>query len=145
VIVYPTFYFGSFVLNDQQEEDLLNGRWSVVFDIGVNGSPTNQYTILGQILPVDSDNDGVPDYRDFYPNTPAGEPVNSLGGSIDQICPCDANWKIHAEYVTRMENTILEFENDGLITAVQGRAILQQARHSDCGERSLGWLFPNRN
>ena len=29
--------------------------------------------------PLDSDNDGVPDYRDQCPNTPAGEEVNALG------------------------------------------------------------------
>lgn len=137
-------FSGAFVLSERQKEDLLKGSWSVCMNIGVTGSPSYQYAIRGQILPVDSDNDGVPDYRDFYPNTPPGEVVNSLGGSIDQICPCDANWRNHGEYVARIQNTVLEFEKDRLITATQGLVIFQQAENSDCGKHSVGWFYLNR-
>ncbi|WP_346798146.1 OmpA family protein [Halomonas sp. Bachu 37] len=35
--------------------------------------------VNAQGCPLDSDNDGVPDYRDQCPNTPAGAEVNALG------------------------------------------------------------------
>lgn len=36
-------------------------------------------TVDADGCPIDSDNDGVPDYRDQCPNTPAGVEVNALG------------------------------------------------------------------
>jgi len=45
------------------------------------------YEIRGQILPLDSDSDGVPDYLEQCPDTPAGAVVDMNGCRIDHAEP----------------------------------------------------------
>jgi hypothetical protein len=90
--------------------------------------------LRGQILPVDSDHDGVPDYRDLCPDTPLGSIVNADGCSIDQLCPCDGPWKNHGEYVNALKAVSGTFLETGLITEAERRALVRQAAASDCGK-----------
>ena len=83
----------------------------------------------------DSDGDGVPDVQDQCPNTRPGDVVNAQGCSIAQPCPCHGPWKNHGEYLRCIQQTSAQFEQLGLITAKQRRAIMRAARHSDCGKR----------
>ena len=41
-----------------------------------------------ETISFDSDHDGVPDYLDQCPDTPAGEVVDTNGCSLAQLCPC---------------------------------------------------------
>lgn len=132
----PVAYSGTFVLTKKQKEELLNGEWYA--DAFATSSPDLIFgasEIRGPILPVDSDNDGVPDYIDLYPGTPPGEIVNAEGGSIEQICPCDAPWKNHAQYVNTVRYVAAQFASERLITRQQFKQIVQQAEHSDCGSK----------
>ena len=90
--------------------------------------------LRGQILPVDSDHDGVPDYRDLCPDTPPGAIVNADGCSIDQLCPCDGPWKNHGEYVNALKDVSATFLQAGLITEEERQALVRQAAASDCGK-----------
>jgi hypothetical protein len=83
----------------------------------------------------DSDGDGVPDVQDQCPNTRPGDVVNAQGCSIAQLCPCDGRWKSHGEYLRCIQQTSAQFEQLGLITAEQRRAIMREAARSDCAKR----------
>jgi len=84
---------------------------------------------------LDSDHDGVWDYLDQCPNTPAGAVVDTNGCSIAQLCPCNAPWKNHGEYVKAVESVAARFVQEGRITEQQRAAIVKQAASSDCGKR----------
>jgi hypothetical protein len=84
---------------------------------------------------VDSDGDGVPDDADQCPDTPRGAVVDEHGCSIDQLCPCDGNWRSHAEYVQCVMRVTARFQRDGLISTAERRAIVREAIRSDCGKK----------
>lgn len=56
--------------------------------------------------PLDSDNDGVPDYRDQCPNTPAGTEVNALG-CPDSVVLNDVNFEFDSAELTANARNIL--------------------------------------
>jgi OOP family OmpA-OmpF porin len=57
--------------------------------------------------PLDSDNDGVPDYRDQCPNTPAGVEVNSLG-CPDSVVLQDVNFEFDSAQLTAEAQNVLD-------------------------------------
>ena len=59
-----------------------------------------------QGCPLDSDNDGVPDYRDQCPNTPAGTEVNALG-CPDSVVLNDVNFEFDSAELTANARNIL--------------------------------------
>src|SRR5438105_1881701 len=61
----PTTFLGRFELTRKQVVELQTGRWfaNATFVTG-DEVPLPDYTIRGQILPVDSRQDGIPDYQD---------------------------------------------------------------------------------
>src|SRR2546425_2251697 len=133
VLVLPFSDF--FVIAPEQRADLLAGKWYI--HVSATNSAGNDYpggAIRGQILPVDSDNDGVPDYLDQCPNTPAGAVVGANGCSIDQLCPCDGPWRNHAEYLRCLRDVVATFVSERLVSAAEGRAILGQGERSNCGK-----------
>ncbi|SDN13407.1 OmpA family protein [Vreelandella arcis] len=56
--------------------------------------------------PLDSDNDGVPDYRDQCPNTPAGVEVNSLG-CPDSVVLQEVNFEFDSAQLTSEARNVL--------------------------------------
>lgn len=56
--------------------------------------------------PLDSDNDGVPDYRDQCPNTPAGVEVNALG-CPDSVVLQDVNFEFDSAQLTAGAQQVL--------------------------------------
>ena len=85
------------------------------------------------ILPPDADGDAVHDDADNCPGTPAGEVVNASGCSIDQLCPCENQWKNHGRYVSCVEDAAEDFAAAGLIVEEEKGAIVSEAGQSSCG------------
>ncbi|WP_148254076.1 OmpA family protein [Aidingimonas lacisalsi] len=57
--------------------------------------------------PLDSDGDGVPDFKDQCPNTPAGEEVNALG-CPDSVVLRDVNFEFDSARLTSQAESILD-------------------------------------
>ncbi|WP_447046298.1 OmpA family protein [Vreelandella sp. H-I2] len=57
--------------------------------------------------PLDSDNDGVPDYRDQCPNTPAGAEVNALG-CPDSVILKEVNFEFDSAQLTSTARSVLD-------------------------------------
>ena len=147
VSAYPPFegfpggvsisYRADFLLTDNQRRLLFAGKAEIVLMQGVFSTDPGfePQIVRGPLLPVDSDQDGVPDFLDCYPGTSPDEVVDASGGSIDQICPCDGLWKNHGEYVACVVATVAQFQRQRLITKAEAREIVQAAARSDCGKR----------
>jgi len=109
------FYHGEITLNPNQVRELAAGRLSVNF-------PSTSFPhgeLRGQILPVDRNQNGVPDYLDSY---------------VEQISPCDGPWKNHAQYVRAVRRAVLESAATRVVTGTHFRRIVRQAQRSDCGK-----------
>src|ERR1051326_3356627 len=135
IIGYAEF-FGPIVLGPDQAAEVLAGHWFIHVSAlaSLNGNDF-QVAIRGRILPVDSDGDGVPDYLDQCPGTPAGAVVDAHGCTIEQLCPCNAQWQGHGDYVTCVSRAAESFRQAALISPGAQRAISQAAAASDCGKR----------
>ena len=96
-------------------------------------TPTPTPTPTPDSQPGDSDGDGVADADDSCPGTAAGAVVNAAGCSLDQLVPCDGNWKDHGEYVSTFAVLSQDFVNAGLLTADQRGALVAAAAQSSCG------------
>lgn len=83
----------------------------------------------------DSDNDDVPNEDDLCPETTPDSMVNADGCSIDDLCPCDGDWKNHGKYVSCVAHTAQQFLDDELISAEEKGAIVSEAAQSDCGKK----------
>jgi hypothetical protein len=99
---------------------------------------TNSCTFTVEVKLADSDQDGVPDYKDRCPNTPARAIVNACGCSIDQLVPCagpasGGMWKSHGQYLRAVVVTATDFLNAKLITRKQWVEIVTRAAWSKCG------------
>lgn len=86
------------------------------------------------IVDDDNDDDGVPNSDDRCPDTPPGEPVLSNGCSVEQQCPCDAEWENHGQYVTCVVHSANALRDAGLITNARRSALVTAAAHSSCGK-----------
>ncbi|MCI0746033.1 MAG: CHRD domain-containing protein [Verrucomicrobia subdivision 3 bacterium] len=90
--------------------------------------------LRGQILPVDSDSDGVPDFRDVCPDTAPGDSVTAEGCSVEQLCPCAGPWRNHGEYVTCVKAVALNLLLEERISAEEYVEIISASAKSDCGK-----------
>lgn len=131
---------GMISLQPEHIPELLGGLWfaSQLVRAGPQHRPPlpDEVEIRGQIFLLDSDVDGVPDYLDHCPNTVSDSIVNRDGCSIDQLCPCEAPWKNHGEFVNCMKDVLRQFINDTLISFEASRLLFQWATESDCGKRN---------
>jgi hypothetical protein len=93
-------------------------------------------TKLGTEQSCDSDLDGVPDDKDACPNTPAGTIVDAHGCSLEQLVPCDADWKNHGEYVNAFKRVAQSFLLAGQISNVDFDRLMARAGASKCGNRT---------
>jgi len=84
---------------------------------------------------LDTDEDGIGDACDDCPNTETSAIVNQSGCSIDQLCPCDNEWKNHCGYVSCVAHIAESFLEEGLITEEAKAAIVSDAARSDCGHK----------
>lgn len=65
--------------------------------------------------PLDSDNDGVPDYRDQCPNTPAGVEVNALG-CPESLVLRDVNFEFDSAQLTGPAQQVLNGVAERLVS-----------------------------
>ena len=91
--------------------------------------------VRGQILLLDSDGDGVPDFLDHCSHTPTGSLVNSQGCALEQLCPCEGAWQNHGDYVNSLNRVLKEFLREGLLRREEVQALFQAGAQSDCGKR----------
>jgi hypothetical protein len=108
---------------------------SVVYT-DAEGNPLDLPDATVQVVGCDSDGDGIIDELDQCPDTEPGFPVNGEGCSIDQLCPCDADWPNHGQYVRCVTHAAQELRKDGLITGEEQGAIVSEAAQSDCGHNN---------
>ncbi|MGO2242942.1 MAG: OmpA family protein [Halomonas sp.] len=88
--------------------------------------------------PLDSDNDGVPDYRDQCPNTPAGVEVNALG-CPDSVVLQDVNFEFDSAELTSDARNVLNGVAERLVNNTDVRVSIEG--HTD----SLGPDAYNKN
>ena len=88
---------------------------------------------IGDVCDNDLDGDNVIDANDRCLETTFGELVNSAGCSIEQICPCDNNWKNYGAYMKCIAHTSEYFVDAELITYEDKDFIVSQAAQSYCG------------
>jgi len=65
-----------------------------------------------------------------------GDVVNESGCSIDQLCPCDNDWKNHGKYVSCVSHATGDFVAAGLIDINETGQIVSDAAQSDCGHKN---------
>jgi hypothetical protein len=53
--------------------------------------------------------------------------------SLAELCPCDAAWKNHAEYMQCIRAAVSLFREDEALTKEQAKDIIKAANKSDCG------------
>ena len=91
-------------------------------------------SLTAHIRQVDSDNDGVPDSRDHCPDTLPNSVIDRNGCSIEQLAPCEGNWKNHGAFLNAFKAVTAEFLRCGLINILQARQLNYLAAQSDCGK-----------
>ncbi|WP_168013072.1 OmpA family protein [Halomonas salinarum] len=74
--------------------------------------------------PLDSDADGVPDFKDQCPGTPAGAEVNSLG-CVDDLVLEDVNFEFDSAKLTMGAESILEGVAEKLAANPEARVRLE--------------------
>ena len=135
---------GVFAISEPtQIAELFNGLWYLVWS--VRNHPGALDLIRGQIVFLDSDDDGVPDLKDHCTNTVSGSAVDTNGCSIEQLCPCDGAWKNHSEFVKCVRSKTHDFSREGLISEEQRAEILREATASDCGDKKTWRWEPRSN
>ena len=77
----------------------------------------------------------VTDNLDACPMTVTGEVVDVGGCSVNDLCPCDNNWKNHGAYVRCVAHASENFVAAGLITEVEKDTIVSTAGMSSCGAK----------
>jgi hypothetical protein len=90
----------------------------------------------GDICDDDIDGDGVLNDDDNECGfTPVDEIVDpSNGCSIEQLVPCDEDWKNHGKYVSALAKTTNGFVEQGLITEEEKDDLMEEMASSDCGK-----------
>ena len=90
---------------------------------------------IGNACEADSDNDGVID--DFEGEGCSGTltgPVDEMGCSIVQLCPCDG-WKNHGQYVSCTARAAEDFLANGLITEEVKDEVTSAAAQNQCSKK----------
>jgi hypothetical protein len=124
-------YGGGYLLSAEQVQQLKRGLWYV----NISSAQFPDGELRGQILPFnpdDTDGDGVLNDQDLCPDTPPGGVVDAGGCSIEQLCPCNAPWRNHAEFVKCVKDEAKRFRKEHLITEKERKEIVKEAEESDC-------------
>ncbi len=81
----------------------------------------------------DIDDDGVINEDDECESTPVDVIVDPLSGcSLEQLVPCNENWKNHGQYVSAFTQTLNSFIKQKLIAKDEKSALMKKAASSDC-------------
>ena len=97
---------------------------------------------VGDACDSDIDGDGISKGSDDCGFTPLGEVVNTVGCSIDQLCPCEgprgttASWKNHGKYVSCVAQNSAKLVEQGVITEEEKDMIVSDAAESSCGHKN---------
>jgi hypothetical protein len=82
----------------------------------------------------DSDGDGIDDADDACPGTGAGDLVDTNGCSIEDLCPCNNDWRNHGAYVSCVDYATHDFVKKDLISNRERGSIVSAAARSSCGQ-----------
>jgi hypothetical protein len=125
---------------DIDGDGVLNGSDNCPFDVNPTQADSDGDG-AGNACDADLDGDGVLDAVDACLPSPAGQPVDATGCSIDELCPCahpigGDRWKNHGAYVSCVAHHSNAFLAAGLITQAQKSAIQSAAGESSCGHKN---------
>lgn len=95
------------------------------------------------VVNVDTDRDGVQDVVDLCESTLSGSVVDASGCSVQQHCPCEADWrgadwKNHGQMVACTSSVAEIFVSEGLLTDDGKDGVVGEAARSSCGKPSKG-------
>ena len=125
------FFLKKGLITEDEKEIMMEER--AESDCGKYG-PVNNCLVENNPDQVDTDDDGVIDECDKCGDTPFAEIVYpSNGCSIDQLVPCDGNWKNHGKYVSASAKALKKFYKKGLITEDEKDVLMEEKAESDCG------------
>ena len=82
---------------------------------------------------TDTDGDGNGDACDACPLDNPDDPDNNGVCGLQEVCPCDADWKNHGEYVVCVVNDTKEQVRLGTLSAAERGAKISAAAASSCG------------
>ena len=95
---------------------------------------------IGDACDPDVDGDNVRNEVDACPMTNQSTAVDPDNGcSIAQLCPCngpmDSNlpWPKQSQYLSCVKDWAGDFDNRGIISAAEKKAIISDAKKSNCG------------
>jgi hypothetical protein len=89
----------------------------------------------GDACDDDIDGDEVLNDYDECEDTPVNEIIDpSNGCSIEQLVPCDGDWKNHGKYISTLAKTANSFVDQGLITEDEKDDLVGERASSDCGK-----------
>ncbi len=129
--------------------ELANGDYTVTPSLaGYSFTPANtpvtisgsdvtgiDFTSVADVIDDDIDDDGVLSEDDECEGTPAGVIIDpSNGCSIEQLVPCNGNWKNHGQYESAFTQTVNSFIKQKLIAKEEKGALMKEVASSDCGK-----------
>lgn len=108
-------------------------------EFGESGS-FRQFNVVGQkdLESLDTDQDGVLDAIDSCESTVSGSVVDASGCSVQQYCPCEADWKNHGQMVACTSSVAEIFVSEGLLTNDEKDGVVGEAARSSCGKPAKG-------
>jgi hypothetical protein len=77
----------------------------------------------------------VTDANDICPDTSAEALVTSSGCSVDQLCPCEAGWESHGDYVSCVAGAANVLKAEGTISGEDHGDLANAAARSECGRK----------
>lgn len=106
---------------------------AVLFEEGCGFGGLGRLAIHLELVPADSDLDGVLEDADACPGSAIGAKVDASGCSVAQLCPCDATWRNHGEYVSCVSHTSRDFVAGGFLLKAERSDLISDAAGSSCG------------
>jgi hypothetical protein len=120
--------------NTNLSMDTANALETLLRDHGFTGISDIYDNNGSGLVSCDIDEDGVFDDFDECEDTPVNEIVDSYGCSIEQLVPCDGDWKNHGKYVSALAKTANSFVYESLITEDEKDDLMEEKASSDCGK-----------